>query len=117
MGERVVGLALQTNCRQKATLCIIEGDIKASSLQGCQCQEAEPGWEQRAPPCLPLQRAVTYIVNTLSVFVSISNSVLFFFGGVVFCYAHSDQLFVLSYYSPVMLNSASSDISSDRNER
>lgn len=55
-------------CKQtvgkKATSYIIEGDVKASSLLGCQCQEAEPGWEQRAPPCLPLRWAAIYIVNT-----------------------------------------------------
>lgn len=61
-------VAVGRRCKQtvvkKATSYIIEGDVKASSLQGCQCQEAEPGWEQRAPPCLPLQRAAIYIVNT-----------------------------------------------------
>lgn len=75
-----VGGRQQRRCKQtvgkKATSYIIEGDVKASSLQGCQCQEAEPGWEQRAPPCLPLQRAAIYIVNThtLCVFVSLSVS-------------------------------------------
>lgn len=72
-------MAVGRRCKQtvvkKATSYIIEGDVKASSLQGCQCQEAEPGWEQRAPPCLPLQRAAIYIVNThthtLSLFVSV----------------------------------------------
>lgn len=74
-------VAVGRRCKQtvvkKATSYIIEGDVRASSLQGCQCQEAEPGWEQRAPPCLPLQRAAIYIVNThththtLSLFVSV----------------------------------------------
>ena len=51
----VVGRRCKQTVGKKATSYIIEGDVKASSLQGCQCQEAEPGWEQRAPPCLPLQ--------------------------------------------------------------
>lgn len=61
-------LLLGRRCKQtvgkKATSYIIEGDVKASSLLGCQCQEAEPGWEQRAPPCLPLRWAAIYIVHT-----------------------------------------------------
>lgn len=71
-------VAVGRRCKQtvvkKATSYIIEGDVKASSLQGCQCQEAEPGWEQRAPPCLPLQRAAIYIVNTHTYSVSLCLS-------------------------------------------
>ena len=82
--EVVEGRRCKQTVGKKATSYIIEGDVKASSLQGCQCQEAEPGWEQRAPPCLPLQWAAIYIVNThahthththtLSLFVSLSVS-------------------------------------------
>jgi len=68
----VVGRRCKQTVGKKATSYIIEGDVKASSLQGCQCQEAEPGWEQRAPPCLPLQRAAIYIVNTHSLRLCLS---------------------------------------------
>lgn len=41
VGRRV----LQQTVGKKATSFIIEGDVKASSLQGCLCREAELGLE------------------------------------------------------------------------
>lgn len=77
------------HCKQtvgkKATSYIIEDDVKASSLQGCQCQEAEPGWEQGAPPCLPLRWAAIYIVNTLAPSLSLSLSVHLWLSSPIFC--------------------------------
>lgn len=118
-------MAVGRRCKQtvvkKATSYIIEGDVKASSLQGCQCQEAEPGWEQRAPPCLPLQRAAIYIVNThththtLTLFVSVCLTL----GLVVspfFIFFNSGTFSVLYMYaldspSSVMLRTERSDTS------
>lgn len=119
-------MAVGRRCKQtvvkKATSYIIEGDVKASSLQGCQCQEAEPGWEQRAPPCLPLQRAAIYIVNThththilcLSLSQSVSHLVLlsllflFFFNSGTFSVLY---MYALDSPSSVMLRTERSDTS------
>lgn len=124
-------VAVGRRCKQtvvkKATSYIIEGDVKASSLQGCQCQEAEPGWEQRAPPCLPLQRAAIYIVNThththilcLSLSQSVSHLVLlsllflFFFNSGTFSVLY---MYALDSPSSVMLRTERSDTSWDKIE-
>lgn len=118
----VVGRRCKQTVVKKATSYIIEGDVKASSLQGCQCQEAEPGWEQRAPPCLPLQRAAIYIVNThthilcLSLSQSVSHlvslSLLFFFR----THFLSCILYVLDSPFSVMLRTERSDKSWDKIE-
>lgn len=122
-------VAVGRRCKQtvvkKATSYIIEGDVKASSLQGCQCQEAEPGWEQRAPPCLPLQRAAIYIVNThthilcLSLSQSVSHLVLLSL--LFFIFFNSGTFSVLYMYaldspSSVMLRTERSDTSWDKIE-
>lgn len=96
-GLLVVGQRCKQTVGKKATSYIIEGDVKASSLQGCQCQEAEPGWEQRAPPCCPLQRAAIYIVNTHFLTLCLS-----------FCPSHTyfyvfDILFLFLSHSSVTL--------------
>lgn len=99
------------HCKQtvgtKATSYIIEDDVKASSLQGCQCQEAEPGWEQGAPPCLPLRWAAIYTVNTLAPSLSLSLSVHLWLSYPIFlvCFAHSLSPPLSFSHSSLMLHS------------